>query len=50
MTGLIRLFFTAKEANPWLVLAFLVLAGLFEGLRVSTMLPVLSIVANDTNP
>ena len=45
MSYLLNVFFKSKEANPWLVLALLLLAGLFEGLGISTMLPVLALVS-----
>ncbi len=45
MIGLARIFFGAKDANPWLILVFLLLAGLFESLGLATLLPVLSLMS-----
>lgn len=42
MIEILRIFFTAKGTNPFCVLGFLVLAGLFEGLGLTTMLPILA--------
>lgn len=46
MTGLLRIFFRSKAANPWMVLALLLLAGLFEGIGLSTMLPILTMTSD----
>ncbi len=45
MTGLLRIFFQSKAANPWAVLLLLLLAGLFEGVGLSTMLPLLTMTS-----
>jgi ATP-binding cassette subfamily C protein len=42
MIEILRIFFTAKGTNPFCVLGFLVLAGLFESLGLTTMLPILA--------
>lgn len=49
MIGILRIFFTAKGTNPFYVLGFLVLAGLFESLGLTTMLPILT-YATDAAP
>jgi len=47
MIEILRIFFTAKGTKPFCVLGFLVLAGLFESLGLTTMLPILA-YATDT--
>ena len=42
MIEILRIFFTAKGTRPLCVLGFLVLAGLCEGLGLTTMLPILA--------
>ena len=42
MIEVLRIFFTARRTNPFCVLGFLVLAGLFESLGLTTMLPILA--------
>ena len=42
MIEILRIFFTAKGTKPFYVLGFLVLAGLFESLGLTTMLPILA--------
>ena len=47
MIGVLRIFYGAKGTNPWLVLFCLLLAGIFEGIGLATLLPLLSIAIND---
>ena len=49
MTGLIRLFFRSKVANPWLVVVLLLFSGIFEGVGLSTMLPIFALVTDGGN-
>ena len=42
MIEILRIFFSAKGTRPFCVLGFLVLAGLFESLGLTTMLPILA--------
>ena len=42
MIEILRIFFTAKGTNPFYVLGFLVLAGLFESLGLTTLLPIVA--------
>ena len=46
MIEILRIFFTAKGTNPYSVLAFLLLAGLFESIGLTTMLPILTFATN----
>ena len=43
MMRLFKIFFGSKDANPWLALFLLVLAGAFEGLGLTSILPILSL-------
>ena len=45
----IRLFFTNKDANPYLVVACLLLASLAETIGIGTLLPVISIAAGGSS-
>ncbi|WP_299617618.1 ABC transporter ATP-binding protein [Pelagibius sp.] len=47
MTGILRIFYGAKGTNPWLVLFCLLLAGVFEGIGLATLLPLLSLTIDD---
>jgi ATP-binding cassette subfamily C protein len=42
MIEIFRIFFTAKGTNPFYVIGFLVLAGLFESLGLTTLLPIVA--------
>ncbi|MCU0839598.1 MAG: ABC transporter ATP-binding protein/permease [Rhodospirillales bacterium] len=43
MQAILKIFFTAEGANPWLVLLFLVLAGFAGGIGMMSLLPLLAI-------
>lgn len=49
-----RIFFGVKGANPWMVLACIVLASLFEGIGLASLLPLVTVasgtVESDTSP
>jgi ATP-binding cassette subfamily C protein len=47
MIGILKIFFSVKAGNPWLVLGCLLLAGLFEGLGIASLLPVLSLATSE---
>lgn len=42
MIGIMRIFFGSRETNPWLVLGGLMLAGLFSGIGLTSLLPLLT--------
>lgn len=43
MLGVIRIFFRAKGARPWTVVFCLLVAGIFEGIGLATLLPLLTV-------
>jgi ATP-binding cassette subfamily C protein len=43
--NILRIFFRARGANPWVVLACLVVASLCEGVSLATMVPVLGVAS-----
>jgi len=43
----LKIFFRTEGANPWVVVVCLFIAGLFEGLSVASLLPMLSIAQGD---
>jgi ATP-binding cassette subfamily C protein len=43
MRSILRLFFKAKAANPWLVVACLVFASVAEGIGVATLIPLITV-------
>ena len=47
MIGILKIFFSAKAGNPWIVLGCLLLAGIFEGLGIASLLPVLSLATSE---
>ncbi len=47
MLGVIRIFFRAEGGNPWTVLACLLAAGLFEGIGVATLFPLVSVASSE---
>ena len=47
MLGVIRIFFRAKEASPWTVLLCLLVASLFEGVGLATLLPLLTVATGN---
>ncbi|WP_299399145.1 ABC transporter ATP-binding protein [Pelagibius sp.] len=47
MIGILRIFYGAEGTKPWLVLACLLLAGIFEGIGLASLLPLLSLAIND---
>ena len=49
MIGIMKIFFGAKVGNPWVIIAFLLLAGFLEGLGVASLLPLLSLAASEPN-
>lgn len=48
MLGILRIFYGAKGTRPWLVLGCLLLAGVFEGIGLASLLPLLSLAVDDT--
>lgn len=48
MNQIFRIFFKAEGTRPFLVLASLLLAALFEGIGISTILPAMSLIAGDS--
>ena len=44
----LRIFFRTEGANPWVVVLCLLLAGLFEGVSIASLLPVLSVAQGGT--
>lgn len=42
LVSVLRIFFGAKNTNPWTVLLLLLLAGLFEGVGLASLLPLLT--------
>ncbi|VUX46079.1 ABC transporter protein [Candidatus Defluviicoccus seviourii] len=46
MIAILRIFFREKVANPWLVLACLLLAGLAGGIGIGSLFPLVSIVTD----
>lgn len=46
MIAILRIFFREKVANPWLVLACLVLAGLAGGIGIGSLLPLFTLVTD----
>jgi ATP-binding cassette, subfamily C, bacterial len=47
MIGILRIFYGAKDTKPWLVFTCLLLAGIFEGIGLASLLPLLSLAIND---
>ncbi len=47
MIGILRIFYGAEGTKPWLVLGCLLLAGVFEGIGLASLLPLLSLAIND---
>ena len=47
MIGVLRIFFGAKEANSWIVLGCLLIAGTFEGIGIASLLPLLSLATSE---
>ena len=47
LVGILRIFFGAKDTNPWPVLLFLLIAGLFEGVGFASLLPLLTLSFGD---
>ncbi len=47
MIGILRIFYGAKGTKPWFVLGCLLLAGIFEGIGLATLLPLLSLAIDD---
>ncbi len=47
MEGVLRIFYGAKGTNPWRVSVCLLLAGIFEGIGLASLLPLLSLVVGD---
>jgi ATP-binding cassette subfamily C protein len=41
VASILKIFFTARGANPWVVLACLILASLCEGVGLATLVPIL---------
>ncbi|MGE5766350.1 MAG: ABC transporter ATP-binding protein [Bacteroidota bacterium] len=48
MLGVLRIFYGARGAKAWLVLACLLLAGISEGIGLATLLPLLSLAIDDS--
>jgi len=49
VTSVLRIFFTARGSNPWVVLACLIVASLCEGLGFATLVPLLGAASGSTN-
>ncbi len=47
MFGVVRIFFASKGATRWTVLALLLLAGLSEGIGMTSLLPLVSVAGAD---
>lgn len=47
MKSVLDIFFKARNTKPWHVLACLVLAGIFEGIGIASLLPFLSLATNE---
>ena len=47
MIGALRIFYGPKGTNPWLVLFCLLLAGVFEGIGLASLLPLLSLAIDE---
>ncbi|NIA71509.1 ABC transporter ATP-binding protein [Pelagibius litoralis] len=47
MIGILRIFYGAEGTRPGLVLTCLLLAGIFEGIGLASLLPLLSLAIND---
>ena len=41
MKSVLRIFFSARGSNPWVVLACLIVASLCEGVGLATLVPLL---------
>ncbi len=50
MSGILKIFFGSRYANPWIVLICLLLAGFFEGIGIASLLPMLSLAMGDFSP
>jgi ATP-binding cassette subfamily C protein len=48
MLNVLKIFFRAEQTRPWLVLTCLVLAGIAEGIGLSSMLPTLTQITGGT--
>jgi ATP-binding cassette subfamily C protein len=49
VTSVLRIFFTARGSNPWVVLACLIIASLCEGIGFATLVPLLGAASGSTN-
>ena len=49
MKSVLRIFFSARGANPWVVLASLIIASLCEGIGFATLVPLLGAASGSTN-
>ena len=49
MISVLRIFFTARGTNPWVVLACLIIASLCEGFGFATLLPLLGAATGSAN-
>ncbi|MEK0082361.1 ABC transporter ATP-binding protein [Benzoatithermus flavus] len=50
MINILRIFFRARGANPWVVLACLIVASLCEGVSLATMVPLLGAASGSSHP
>ena len=48
MIPLLRVFFEYKGGNPWLIILALILASLAQGLGIATMVPIISLVSEQS--
>jgi ATP-binding cassette subfamily C protein len=49
VSNILRIFFRARGANPWVVLACLIAASLCEGVSLATMVPLLGAASGSTH-
>ena len=49
MRSVLRIFFSARGSNPWVVLACLIVASLCEGIGFATLVPLLGAASGSTN-
>jgi ATP-binding cassette, subfamily C, bacterial len=49
VTSVLRIFFSARGTNPWVVLACLIIASLCEGIGFATLVPLLGAASGSTN-
>ncbi len=47
MRRLARIFFTAQDTNPWVVLVLLLIGGFFEGIGLASLMPFLGLATNE---